>query len=717
MNIFAPFARVEKAFAPQRLTPNTNVGIGFSPVMPTAALNFFGRGSYDNNYPNINRIAESMMTVLPYAVGPDGKPLAETPNVVKAILQPNSRMSVVRFLKSLVVLGLVYPYVPVLVWHYEGGKMVAGGKNAREDNIAGFTFLEGFECRRDGNNEIYYIDDTNGETYYDTDVLRISFDVNPYAITEGFSPTVASKKWTTLEDCLADYQVGHFKNGAKPGGIFVISAPTTDNFNDAVDEIEKKMRGAGKNNQTIYVHRHIDTATGQASTAEVEWVPTASNNNELALKDLFDQAERAKDMAFGVPAEIKGYLSNSNYSSVMMSERIFDKYVVLPKLTQLWSDFTHELNRITGGLGYALSFDYDIQSLSEDEKINAERKVADYNLFRQAVLDGNKPKAVCEALDLDASMAKLKVEAPEPLILPSAPTTEEKSAHFLDKALTQVEAETLEKMEAELLEALQADVDNYEDDTEEKRAERRAKLRAALLAIASARMEDAGTSSFVRAVAMARTAGYDLRATYELTQEIQEKYGKQLDEVVDNYSADNYRAIDNAVAEAETLELPVKETVMAVAVQQAWRAKRVADSEEHRAASMGQEDGFVFAQQKANEELGKQVLRYYKTWNTQSDPCPHCAELAGMRIPVEESFPGADNWGEYIAHLHPHCRCYLTFDAEIIQKSVKVDCPDCGLFLTEGTHAHLDKVKCNRCKKWFSVDINGGSSTAKEVQK
>lgn len=686
------------------MAQRSNVGIGFTPIMPTAALNFFGRGSYDNNYPNITRIADAMMTVLPYAVDENGQRIEDAPAVVQALMRPNRRMSVVRFLKSLCVLGLVFPYVPLLVWHREGERLVASPDGLRPDNVAGFTFLEGFECKQDGDGKIYYADVTTGETYDDNTVIRLSFDVNPYAVTEGYSPTLASKKWTTLEDCLADFQVGHFKNGAKPGGIFMISAPTTESFNESVDEMERKMRGAGRNNQTIYVHRHVDAITGQPASSEVEWVPITSNNSELALKDLFGQAERAKDMAFGVPAEIKGYISNSNYASVMTAERIFDKYVVLPKLTQLWSDFTQEMNRITGGLGYALSFDFSVQALNEDEKIGVEKKQVEYDLFKSAVQDGNDPEKVIEAFGLPRELADLKIS-------PTQTEQAEKTGHFLEKALTQVEAETIEKMETALLEALQADVEAYGDDTDEKREKRRAQLRAALLAIALARMSGAGTSEFVRAVAMARVAGVDISTTYQLSDEVVAKYETQLDEFVEHYSDDNYAAIDRAVSRAETLDLPVAEAVAGVAAAEAWRAFRGANSEEHRATMMAQEDG-VAAAQKAS---GGRLI-YYKTWNTQTNPCPHCADLSGMRIPVDEPFPGVDDWGEEIAHAHPHCRCYLTFDASVVEKSVKVNCPDCGLFLTEGTSAHIEKMKCNRCKKWHSVEIKNGSSIVKEVK-
>lgn len=728
MNIFAPFAKISanKSLS----TPQESAPLGaVAPFYGTTALNFFGKGSYDNNYANINRIADSISTVIPFAVDVNGEKIEDAPQALLALLQPNRRMSVTKFLKALSVLALVYPYVPILIWHYEGGKLVPGGKNATADNIAGFTFLEGVQLRQvDG--VVEYIETATGKVFGDNDVMRISFDVSPYGVTDGYSASLASKKWATLEDCLADYQVGHFKNGAKPGGIFVVSAPTTDDFNNAVDELEKKMRGAGNNNRTIYAHRHLDMITGQSGTTEVEWVPISSSNNELALKEIFDQAERARDMAFGVPAELKGYLQNSNYSSVMMAERIYDKYVILPKLTQLWSDFTHELNRITGGLGFAFDFDYDVQAIAEDEKTIVERKALEYDLYKEALRDGCEPDTICESLNLPKELADLELKTAEQSA-EGEPTqgdekTEQNAAkranlganvRFLGKSLTAEEQKTLDELEVAFREALEKDVENYADDTEEARKARREKLLAVLTAIAVARMESAGSAEYAVAVAMAVRAGIPLKGNYTLSEEAQAEYEKELGKVVESYSQDNYDAIEKAKSQAQTTGEDVAVVVGALVATEAWRAKRAANSEEHRAFETAQIDAFETAQEQIQQIEGLGAAQYYKTWNCMAGACSVCAGLDGMRIPLEDSFPDVDDWGEDIAYAHPNCRCYLTFDIDDIEKSVKVDCPECGLFLTEGTHAHLEKMKCNRCKKWFSVEIKGGSSTAKEVTK
>jgi hypothetical protein len=112
-------------------------------------------------------------------------------------------------------------------------------------------------------------------------------------------------------------------------------------------------------------------------------------------------------MDFGVPAEIKGYLQNSNYASATTAEHMFDKYVVKPKLIQIWSDFTHELDRITGGLGVAISFDFNPTALADEQKVFNEAKQVQLNTYLTALQAGFKAEDAIEALDLPQEFEKL----------------------------------------------------------------------------------------------------------------------------------------------------------------------------------------------------------------------------------------------------------------------------------------------------------------------
>ena len=146
---------------------------------------------------------------------------------------------------------------------------------------------------------------TSSATYTDDEVITLR-GLNPYAInTGGFSATQAACKWTTLDDYIAQYQQGFFRNGAVPSGEFVITARTTTEFKDIVEKMQAKHRGVDNNNNILYTHRPTDH-TGKPVDAQIEWIPYASSNKELALNDLFEQANKKIDSAYGVPASIRG---------------------------------------------------------------------------------------------------------------------------------------------------------------------------------------------------------------------------------------------------------------------------------------------------------------------------------------------------------------------------------------------------------------------------
>jgi len=140
-----------------------------------------------------------------------------------------------------------------------------------------------------------------------------------------------------------------------------------------VDKMQEKHRGADNNNNIIYTHRPIDKATNKPAQAQVEWVPYSVSNRELSLKDLFDQANKKIDSSYGVPASIRGVGENNNYATARTDQQNFMENVVDPIALKIWTGFTHELNRITGGLGVAISYDIVIPQLADEEYVIEQR--------------------------------------------------------------------------------------------------------------------------------------------------------------------------------------------------------------------------------------------------------------------------------------------------------------------------------------------------------
>lgn len=198
--------------------------LGGGGSIPTA-LSFYKGKTYDNAYPNITKIANAFMTIRPFAIDGNGKPV-ENVSALNAIYRPNQQMSAVDFREALMVMTLVHRKVYLAVWHYENGEAVIG-KGATADNLAGFTFLEGVSEVVSSGAKKYL---TAGATYDEAEVIEIYSGFDPYNLSRGYSPSVAANKWANLDDYIAAYEAGLFENGAVPAGQFIITAATIEDF-------------------------------------------------------------------------------------------------------------------------------------------------------------------------------------------------------------------------------------------------------------------------------------------------------------------------------------------------------------------------------------------------------------------------------------------------------------------------------------------------------
>lgn len=352
--------------------------------------------SYDNAFPDIVRIAEAFAEVMPYAVDEKGRRLTKQPQLMRALYNPNEEMSGSDFLETLITMMLVHPLVHILVWHYENGKAVPGGP-ITPDNVAGFTFLENALVSRINGRTTFRQDD---KTWTRNDVITLSLNVNPYHLIDGYCPTQAIKKWATVDDYIAEYQSGQFANGGVPAGLMTITAPTVEEYNKAVDRMIASYTGPNNANRIVYTHRPTSSIDGKPEQAGVEWTPFAQTNKDLTLDALFNQANKKIDMNFGVPEEIKGYLQNSNYASAEVADYVFARRILYPKLVKVYSKFNHEMNRITGGLKFSVSYDFELPMLTDTRKVQADTII-------EMVNAGFSVESTVEALRLPKSFLKL----------------------------------------------------------------------------------------------------------------------------------------------------------------------------------------------------------------------------------------------------------------------------------------------------------------------
>lgn len=369
-----------------------------------AFYDFYCDDKYSSAFPSVRAISNEYMTVLPRAIDSNGKTIQNNA-IVNALFHPNQADSVISFNEKLAVSTLVLPKTYLLIWRNEKGEARPGGNfGFMGANIAGFTFLERPAINRRDGKTFYSV---GAQEFNENEVIVLPGGVNPHNLYEGFSPTEASVKWVTLDSYIADFQKGFFENNAIPAGMFVITAPTATEFNDIVDKLQERHKGAGKNNNITYSHKPIDSTTGKPAQAQIEWVPFQQANKDIDFKSLFEQANSRIDQAYGVSQFIKGVDDAPNYATAQVSEANFSKRAVKPLLMRNYAQITHELNRITGGIGVAITFDYEIPTIADQEKVEAETNQINGALIVSMVEAGFTLGSIVDGFNLPKSLKLL----------------------------------------------------------------------------------------------------------------------------------------------------------------------------------------------------------------------------------------------------------------------------------------------------------------------
>lgn len=391
----------------------------------SAGLFDFEKGqAFDSTYASVKAIANAFVNIKPYAIDSNGKPLNNT-RLTDVLARPNSRMSGAEFREALATTLLTHRRVALLVYHQER-REARLGVGVTPDNICGFNFLEDFFVKIIDGKKVYVSYDSKGERreFSEDYVAELSAGIDPYSVYEGYSPTQAIKKWANIDDFIAAFEAGEFENNAVPSGQFVITAPTVEAFNEIVDTLQRKHRGAGNNNNVDYVHEPV-SATGEPLGAQIKWIPYSRSNSELDLKSIFSQVNERLDSVFGVPASIRGVNKQNTYASVKVDEQIFVKYTLKPFASKVWLKFTSELNRITGGLGYALTFDLEIPNVVNEEKVEAEKKKVELDIILTAREAGFSLDSIIDAFGLSTAYKTLEMGADDTTIVNDKPEVQE----------------------------------------------------------------------------------------------------------------------------------------------------------------------------------------------------------------------------------------------------------------------------------------------------
>ena len=346
--------------------------------------------TYENVFPQVRPLIDELKIVRPYGLSRNGArlPVSRTPEL--AILEsPNNEMGWAEFADLMFAMWLTEKELNIHVW-----------KNGR-GNIYGYTILPVGSRQNAGNGE-YYFQTTSAEGVIEqispSEVMTLRYSRSPRNISEGVSPASVVFVWSQVADLLAQYQRAYLENGAVPASVTIIRASTKEKFDAAQKDLEGQLKGAQNRNKTIYLWEQV-LNTGQSMT-QVEVKPIQGNNSTLAIKEIMAIVHDEINKAYGVSEFILGNDSSAKYDNAELSDRQFTKRRVMPALVSFWSQFQHELDRITGGLGYIINFDLDVPELTDRIKVKAEISQKNVENLTNLISAGSTASAAVKALGL-----------------------------------------------------------------------------------------------------------------------------------------------------------------------------------------------------------------------------------------------------------------------------------------------------------------------------
>lgn len=351
---------------------------------------------YENLFAQVRPLIDEMKMVVPYGIGRNGAklPAIRTPEL-EWLKDPNDEMGWAEFADLMFSTWLTEDELDLHVWKDRRGKAV------------GYTVIPP-QCRMylGYGQWQWQVMTTEGlEVLTEEDVMRLRFSRSPRDVQRGVSPASAVRIWAQIDDLISQYQRAYFENGAIPATITFITASTKEKYEATRKELERNLKGARNRNKTVYAWRQFDNDSGE-SVDQVEVKTIQGNNSTLAIREIVDIINDRLNKAIGVSNFILGDDSSAKYDNAELSDHQFTKRRVYPALVSFWNQFQHELDRITGGLGYDISFDLEIPELTEREKVKAEISRVRAEALVNLISAGASAEGACSALGLPHSWDK-----------------------------------------------------------------------------------------------------------------------------------------------------------------------------------------------------------------------------------------------------------------------------------------------------------------------
>lgn len=657
--------------------------------------------SYENVFGQARVLIDELKGVRPFGVTERGKklPLTQTPEL--ALLNcPNEDMSWSDFADAMFAIWLTEEELNIRVWRNKRGR------------IEGYTILPvGSRHIELGTNEDYFeVQEANGTTIRLTrdEVMTLRYSRSPRNLDKGVSPASAGEAYAQLQDVLVQYQKAWFENGAVPASITWIKARSRDDFEKKKRDLESELHGAKNKNKTLFLFRSV-LDDGETSD-EIEVKPIQANNSTMAIKEINNIVTEEINRLFGVSPFLMGDDSSAKYDNAELSDLLFTKRRVQPALSSFWAQFQHELDRITGGIGYAISYELEIPELTDRLKVKAETAGKTIENLTALISAGALPKSILTALDLnekwEAVAQELYNEQARTAQATTVPDTQpEQDAqnrsyvvedmnnyahvchHTADApngnydpkfTIDEVREETIynelvKLLENAISEALGTGVVLSEEDVEKLKQA----ILSELIAQADSGADDAAKSiqGFVLGATAEEISGVLENGGFHMTEDFQKRLAERTETLVERFQGH----VKGVVARVLN---PLQEQGLS-ANQIAKRLEEVMPKA--RAATIARNET-IYAFRAGGLENAKYLgdkysLKLKKTWRCHHDDrtCEICKAMDGQTVEIDSAFPDSaegkdgirygwerDSWNDdgQIPSAHVFCRCY--FELEVV---------------------------------------------------
>ncbi|MBP5470784.1 MAG: phage portal protein, partial [Candidatus Riflebacteria bacterium] len=643
---------------------------------------------YEDVFAQVRPLIDEMKCVMPYGVSERGAKLSENRTPELAWLRnPNDDMGWAEFADLMFATWLTEDELDIHLW-----------KN-KNDKVIGYTVIPP-ECRiylGYGRWEWQVMTTEGIEVLDENQVMRLRFSRSPRDIQRGVSPASSVRVWAQIDDFIAQYQRAYFENGAIPATITFITASSEEKYLATRKELERNLKGARNRNKTVYAWRQFDHDTGQ-SVDQVEVKSIQGNNSTLAIREIVDIVNDRLNKAIGVSNFILGDDSSAKYDNAELSDHQFTKRRVYPALVSFWNQFQHELDRLTGGLGYGISFDLEIPELTEREKAKAEIDRIRSETIVNLISAGASGFSVVKALGLSESwipvaegiytkglsgelLSPISVDYEKPKAVeatideaPKLPKVSEADVihghnctchHSLDELPEMSQEER--KIYDLLIKLGESLIDNPE----------KVDLDKVITEMTELLEEDATNGAIDGAKALEMLTDKEIAAEIlqtitkgevYISESLSNRLASRADSLVKGYSDYAKEKIEEVLTGSEALSASEIKSKLATVMPRS-RAELIARNETVYAIKSGR----LEQDEKLAEKYGLNVKLVWRT-SGDSKVCPICAAMAGSTVDLGKAFNDViktedgeilawehNSWNDNgrIPDAHVNCRCYF----------------------------------------------------------